>query len=82
MPVTQELIQEIRGLLAETMDIEPERITDDAHFMEDLHIDSLMALEVMVALEKRFNVTIKETELQSISCLRNVMTLLEAKGIA
>jgi len=82
MPATQELIEEVRGLLAETMDIDRSQLSEEAHFADELGADSLMALEVMLVLEKRFKVRIQEEELRSIHCLRNVMTLLEAKGIA
>jgi acyl carrier protein len=82
MPATQELIDEVRNLLAEAMDIDPADISDEAHFVADLGVDSLMALEVLVVLEKRYKVRIQQEELHSITCLKNVMTLLEAKGIA
>ena len=70
----------LRDLLAEILDVEPEEITEDAHFVEDLEVDSLMALEVMVRLEKTYGVKIVEKELAEISCLRNVHGLLTKKG--
>jgi len=82
MPVTQDLLEDVRGLLAEAMDIDPKEISDEAHFANDLGVDSLMAMEVVVVLEKRFDVTITDEEMQSLSCLKNVMTLLQTKGIA
>jgi acyl carrier protein len=82
MPVTLVSVEEVRGLLAEVMDIEPKEITEEAHFANDLGVDSLMAMEVVVVLEKRFDVTITDEEMQSLSCLKNVMTLLQTKGIA
>jgi acyl carrier protein len=82
MPVAQDLVDVVRGLLAEAMDIDPKEIRDEAHFANDLGVDSLMAMEVVVVLEKRFDVTITDEEMQALSCLKNVMTLLQTKGIA
>jgi len=71
--------EELRQLVADVMDVEEESVTDEAHFIEDLGVDSLMALEIMVALEKRYRVKFTEPELRKITCMRNVYELLEAK---
>jgi acyl carrier protein len=71
---------EIRNLLAEVFDIDEEEITPDAHFIETLEVDSLMALEVLVRLEKTYKIKISEEELKSITTLRKVHNLLQEKG--
>lgn len=76
----QELdLAELRSTIADVLDLDEDEITPDAHFVEDLGVDSLMALEVMVVLEKKYQVKISEDELKSITCLRNVHDLLVAK---
>jgi acyl carrier protein len=70
---------ELRALVADVMDVEADSFDDEAHFMEDLGVDSLMAMEIMVALEKRYRVKFNEPELRRITCLRNVHELLLAK---
>ena len=47
--------------------------------MEDLGVDSLMALEIMVGLEKRYRIKLAEKELAQITCLRNVWELVNTK---
>lgn len=71
--------EDLRKLVADVMDVEEESVTDDAHFIEDLGVDSLMALEIMVALEKKYRVKFTEPELRKITCMRNVYALLETK---
>ena len=70
---------ELRALVADVMDVEADSFDDEAHFMEDLGVDSLMAMEVMVALEKKYRVKFTEPELRRITCLRNVHELLLTK---
>lgn len=71
--------QELRAIVANILDVEPELVTGQAQFVEDLGVDSLMALEVMVGLEKRYQIKISEGELKQISCLDNVYELLKGK---
>lgn len=70
---------ELRMLVADVIDVDEESLGDESHFIEDLGVDSLMALEIMVALEKRYHVKFAEAELKQITCLRNIHELLEAK---
>lgn len=70
---------ELKTLVAQVMDIEETNLGDEAHFIEDLGMDSLMALEIMVVLEKRYHVKFTEPELRKITCLRNVHELLLEK---
>jgi acyl carrier protein len=70
---------ELRQLVADVMDVDAESFGDESHFMEDLGVDSLMALEIMVALEKKYHVKFFEPELRKITCLKNVHELLIEK---
>jgi acyl carrier protein len=70
---------ELRALVADVMDMEADSFDDEAHFMEDLGVDSLMAMAIMVALEKKYRIKFTESELRMITCLRNVHELLLTK---
>lgn len=81
MPQTTETVVpvELRMLVADVMDVDVDSLGDESHFMEDLGVDSLMALEIMVALEKKYQVKFLEPELRKITCLKNVHELLVQK---
>lgn len=72
-------LEELRAFVADVLDVEEEDVTDDADFMKELGVDSLMALEVMVVLEKKYAVKLKEQEMKEITCLRKVYDLLASK---
>ncbi len=60
---TEEQIRwEIKKLIAAVTEREPREIPDAASFGEDLGVDSLMGMEVMVAMDKKFNIDIPEEE--------------------
>lgn len=70
---------ELRELVADALDVEPESLTDDARFIEDLEVDSLVALEMSVILERRYEVKIEEKEITDIKRLPDVYDLLVRK---
>jgi acyl carrier protein len=73
--ITEELIRtEIKRLIADVTEREPEEITDTASFSDDLGVDSLMAMEVMVAVDKKFKIDIPEEEFGKI---KNVVDAVE-----
>ena len=53
---------EIKRLIASVTEREPEEVSDTASFVEELGIDSLMAMEVMVSMDKKFRIDIPEDE--------------------
>ena len=72
----EEIKKEIRKLIPEIAEIPEEEIKDDARFAEDLGIDSMMALEVVASIEKKYKVVIPEAEIPNIRSLQNVYELL------
>lgn len=66
MPETQEIRSRIKHLLVETLHLEglvPSKIADDSPlFGGDLGLDSVDALELVVALEKEFGIVIQSHE--------------------
>ncbi|MCO5991427.1 acyl carrier protein [Actinoallomurus spadix] len=71
--------EDLRLLIAEVLDVDVAEVTDDAHFVDDLEVDSLMALEITVRLEKEYGVRMQEEELESIRTMRSTYDLIERK---
>lgn len=74
--------EELRDLVAGVLDVDSSAVTDDADFVKDLNVDSLMALEVMVALEKKYKIELDEEELKNISSFAQVRELVSSKVAA
>jgi acyl carrier protein len=70
------LENELRSLIAEIIEIEPEKITSEANFVEDLGIDSMMALEILASTEKKYKVRIPEENLPKMTSLSKTADLL------
>ncbi|OPF82750.1 polyketide-8 synthase acyl carrier protein [Streptomyces antioxidans] len=72
-------LDELRTFVADVLDVDEADVTDDADFVKTLGVDSLMALEVMVVLEKKYSVKLEEREMKDITTLRKVHDLLASK---
>ena len=44
--------KDIRGLVVEILETEPDQIDGNANFVKDLGMDSMMALEILASIEK------------------------------
>ncbi len=71
--------EDLRRRIAATLDVDVAEVTDDADFREDLDVDSLMALEVMVVLERAYAVKLDESELGRITSLTRAHEMLESR---
>jgi acyl carrier protein len=61
------------------------RIADDTHLSNDLGLDSLRALELMVALEDKFKIRVPEEELgrfTNVSSLAELVIELEGATVS
>jgi acyl carrier protein len=62
-----EIRSEIKRLVANVTEREPDEIPDSAHYMDELGVDSLMAMEVMIAVQKKYKIDIPEEEFNKAS---------------
>ncbi len=69
------LENDLKNLIAEIVEIEPEKITPEASFVEDLGMDSMMALEILASIEKKYKLRIPEENLTKITNLNKVVEL-------
>lgn len=63
---TLNLEQDIRDLIAEIVELDPAQIDPDANLVEGLGMDSMMALEILAAMEKKYKIRIPEEDLPKI----------------
>ena len=63
----------------EVLQVPKEKVTKEARFAEDLDADSLDLVELVMALEESFDVTVEETELEGIETIGQAFDLIAAK---
>jgi len=68
--------QKVKELVAEITERSPEEIADTALFTEDLGIDSLMAIEMLVAVDKKYKIHIPEEEFGKIKNVNDAVEIV------
>ena len=68
---------EIREILADIFEIEPERINDADHLVKKLGADSLMALELVTKLEQRYDIKIESEDFPKMTTLDSTVELVK-----
>ncbi|MDO8577659.1 MAG: acyl carrier protein, partial [Dehalococcoidales bacterium] len=69
------LEQEIIDVIAEEGGIDKSDITRDSN-LYDLGIDSLSSLEILVALETRYDITIPQNRLRDVNSVKEIITVV------
>ena len=73
--VERTIDQEITQLIAEIIEMDPAEINPDANLVEDLGMDSMMALEILASIEKKFRIKIPEEDLPKITTVNRAIEL-------
>lgn len=76
MSETPNVEQDILELVAEILEEEPETIDPDANFIKDLGMDSMMALEILAGIEKKYRIAIPEDMMPKFTDLNTTAGLV------
>lgn len=76
----EEIEKGVTAIVAEVTELDEKEIWDkrDANFFKDLEIDSLLALEILALIEKKFKVQIPEEKLVDITSLSATIDLAKS----
>lgn len=75
----QEIEEKVRAFLIDDLEIDEEKINDDATLKEDMGIDSLDFVDIVVIVEKKFGFKIKSEEMTGVTTLRQFCDYIESK---
>lgn len=73
------LIDDIKEVVVEQLSVNPDEVKEDAKFVEDLGADSLDVVELVMALEEKFDIEIPDDEAEKIQTLSDVVAYVESK---
>ncbi|MFJ5223130.1 acyl carrier protein [Streptomyces sp. NPDC088400] len=65
-------LDELREIVAEVLEVEPEEITETGSFVDEHEADSLRAIEILARIEKKYKIDIPQAELPNMGHLKAV----------
>jgi acyl carrier protein len=67
----------VKEIIINELGVEPEKVTDDASFVEDLGADSLDTVELVMAFEEEFGVEIPDDAAEKITTVRDAIDYID-----
>jgi acyl carrier protein len=77
--MTEQDFRELQELAAEILGVEPEQVQMNVSFQRDLAADSLDLVELIAAIEDKYDVELPEEELEKMKNVGDLWAFLEAR---
>jgi acyl carrier protein len=70
----------VQAIIVEQLGVEPDEVTMEASFRDDLEADSLDLVELIMAFEEEFGGEISDDEAQNLTTVGDVVNFLNSKA--
>jgi acyl carrier protein len=74
--MTDNVEKEIIAIISEISGFDEEDIKPDSNFFSDLEIDSIKAIEITVAIEKKFKISVRDEDVPNITTVKHAVELV------
>jgi len=71
------ILEQAKEVVAEQLSVDKDTIKPDSKFIDDLGADSLDIVELVMALEEKFDIEIPDSDAESIITLQNAVDYIE-----
>jgi acyl carrier protein len=68
----------VREIIVEQLGVNPEQVTPEATFVEDLGADSLDTVELVMALEEEFGIEIPDEDAEKIASVKDAIDYIDS----
>ena len=72
--------EKVKDIIVEQLGVNPEQVTSQASFIEDLGADSLDIVELVMALEEEFGVEVPDEDAEKLQTVGDVIKYIEDKS--
>ncbi len=69
--------EKVRDIVVEQLGVEPDEVSIDSTFIDDLGADSLDIVELIMAFEEEFNIEIPDEAAEKIKTVQDVVTYID-----
>ncbi|HAG83631.1 MAG TPA: acyl carrier protein [Cyanobacteria bacterium UBA12227] len=80
--MNQEIFERVKKIVVEQLEVEPDDVTPEANFANDLNADSLDTVELVMALEEEFDIEIPDEAAEQIATVKAAVDYISSKAEA
>jgi acyl carrier protein len=77
MEVHMSIEEKIKKIICEQLEVDEKDVIPEASFVDDLGADSLDQVELIMAMEEEFGISISDEEAEKIATVRNAIEYIE-----
>jgi acyl carrier protein len=70
--------EKIRDIIVEQLQVEPDAVAEGTSLMKDLEADSLDAVEIIIAIEKEYDIEISDDDAEKFETIGDIVKYVEA----
>lgn len=78
--MSESIGQRVREIVGNELGVEPEKVTPEASFVEDLGADSLDTVELVMAFEEEFGIDIPDEDAEQMATVGEAIRYLESNS--
>ncbi len=80
MADSAEILERVKKIVVEHLDVEAEKVTEKASFIDDLGADSLDIVELVMAFEEEFDIEIPDDDAENIQTVGDAVKFISEKA--
>ncbi|MBE7082147.1 MAG: acyl carrier protein [Clostridiales bacterium] len=73
-------IDKVKKLISNQLNVAEAKITENSRLIEDLGADSLDTVEMLMAFEEEFGISIPDEEAMNMKTVKDIVTLIDSKN--
>lgn len=66
------MLEKIKEILAEQLDLDVSEIRDDSHIQEELKADSLDVMDIMTEIEDEFDIKVEDDAIETLTTPKKI----------
>lgn len=71
------LFDDVKEVVVEQLNVNPDEVKEESKFVEDLGADSLDVVELVMALEEKFDIEIPDEDAEKIATVSDAIQFIE-----
>jgi len=78
--MSNDISAKVKKIVADHLGVDEEKVKDEASFIDDLGADSLVTVELVMAVEEEFGSEISDSEAEKIRTVGDAIKFIESKS--